>query len=134
MAYYKTLKNGERKLIYTARDRKKQEQRSYARRGTVLRFDKRYQKRQLGTRRIRQSVNFFWQYYGRQGIIDELARLRETESMIRMRIHATLRYLKTGVWSKHVSCMCDANYERELLAGVQDDIRFYEAVLRNWYN
>jgi len=134
MAYFKTLKNGERKLIYTASDRKKQEQRSYALRGTVLRFDKRYQKRQLGTKRIRQTVNICWQYYGRQWIVDELARLRETESMIRLRIHATMRYLRTGIWSKHVGSMCDVNYERALLAGVQDDIRFYEAVLRNWYN
>ena len=132
MAYFRTLKNGERKLVYTSSDRKKQEQRSYALRGTVR--DRRYQKRQLGSKRIRQSVHFFWKYYGRQGVIEELARLRELETMIRARVHATLRYRKTGVWSKHVSCMCDANYERALLAGVQDDIRFYEAVLRNWYN
>jgi hypothetical protein len=139
MAYYRTLKNGDRRLVFTAKDKAVQDQRkrnqwenqpgifatrNYTRSSSKL----------LSRKRIREQIRYMWMFH--HGIDECDQAIKEKQNLItfwRSRIHADLRYKKTGIYTAQCSC-AGINDARAMLNMIQADLKFWEMVKRHYYS
>ena len=122
MAYYK-IQNGERQLIYTARDRAKQAQRR-----ALWRAFEDTPRRRLSDAAIKRQIESYWRLYssdGLQVIRDNIEDLLQLERELRKRLALTLKWRRTGVHSPGVSATGDAGFVRRHLYDVQERLRFW---------
>lgn len=135
MAYYRTLKNGDRRLILTAKDKAVQDQRSrlvwdqpYG-----MFFDASRRSMLLSRKRIQSQIRYMWRYGDNVSECDRaIERINGLIVKWQANIYADLRYKKTGVYT-HACSVSGTDHSRAMLNSLRLELKFWEAVKRNWY-
>ena len=129
MAYFRTNKNGDKRLILTAKDKAKQQQRCevgwrYRTRRHVRAF-----KRNLGQQEIA------WIYRLNNKGMDNVAEWLEQEQQYlieqRRKLHATLKWSRLGQWSDHVHSSGYVEIVRDNIVNIEEKIRHYRWLLNH---
>lgn len=130
MAYYRKLKNGETKLIYTAQDKAKRESRRRVGYGNNQDFMGR-QHRRLKHKHIEQNATYYTRYYrGRVDVAAAVEQYKADTKKYQRQVLATLRFTRTGVWSNDVRASGYLDEARHVLDNARAELRFFETVLR----
>lgn len=132
MAYFRTSSNGETKLVLTSRDRNLQAIRRGNRSENSYSFGLlEFKNRTFSPARVNQWIKSL--YRTCNDPVKEMEHAvevhRETELILRKRLHATMKWHVTGIWNDDVSLSGSVPYSRALLAEQQEVVKRYEYAL-----
>lgn len=125
MAYFRTLKSGQRQLIYTARDRQIQIARRANNAG-------RGHRREYNQALAKRTIAMHYALYNGQGSI--CAALDEIENdlrQIRRKLVATLKWERRHIWSAEVHATGYVSEVRRIIVELERERRYLNWLLRD---
>jgi hypothetical protein len=129
MAYFRKLKSGETKLVFTAKDRQKQLLRDMAKRFETPHGHLWQYNRHNRNYNVSNTLKFVYQINGRETIVSWIEDKEQLIHETREVIAATLLWQHKGEYSPKASPSGDVDYVRGILHGIQEDLRYFKQVL-----
>jgi hypothetical protein len=122
MAYFRTDKFGDKKLICTAKDRTKQKER--------FGWEGRRRPRDFDKTRAQEEIAHAYRCYNGSAIFDEMLE-QEQENLQQQyrKLWATMRWVRGGAYSDEVSPTGSVEHVRKYLDDIQSRIRRYRWLL-----